>query len=60
NKIFIGKQIEIDETTFAKRLSKLRDAAKVDDDKTAIKAMHEMVPTFTTPEEFNKKVLSKA
>lgn len=58
--IFIGKQIEIEESTFAKRLSKLRDAALKDDDETAIKAMHEMVPTFTTPEEFNKKVLVKA
>lgn len=57
--IFIGKQIEIEESTFAHRLSKLRDAAKKDDDETAIKAMHEMVPTFTTPEEFNKKVLAK-
>ncbi len=58
--IFIGKQIEIEESTFAKRLSKLRDAAKVDDDETAIKAMHEMVPTFTTPDEFNKKILVKS
>jgi len=55
--IFIGKQLEIEESTFAKRLSKLRDAALKDDEETAIKAMHEMVPTFTTPEEFNKKVL---
>lgn len=58
--IFIGKQIEIEESTFASRLSRLRDAAKVNDDETAIKAMHEMVPTFTTPEEFNKKVLQNA
>lgn len=36
---------------------KLRNAVLKDDDETAIKATHEMIPTFTTPEELNKKVL---
>ncbi|MGN0584759.1 MAG: polysaccharide biosynthesis protein [Ruminococcus sp.] len=55
--IFIGKQIEIDEHTFASRLQTLCDAAKENNDELAISALHEMVPTFVTPEEFNKKVL---
>lgn len=55
--IFIGKQIDIDEENFPKRLRKLRDAARKNDEAVAIKAMHEMVPTFVTPEEFNQKVL---
>lgn len=55
--IFIGKQIDIDEENFPKRLRKLRDAARKNDEAVAIKAMHEMVPTFITPEEFNQKVL---
>ena len=55
--IFIGKQIEIDEENFPMELEKLRDAAKENDEEAAVKALHKMVPTFTTPEEFNKKVL---
>ncbi len=55
--IFIGRQIEIDEENFPNRLRKLRNAAERNDEDAAIRAMHEMVPTFITPEEFNKKVL---
>ena len=52
--IFIGKQIDIDEDHFASRLKKLRDAAQLNDEEVAITALHEMVPTFITPEEFNR------
>lgn len=55
--IFIGQQIEIDERNFPSRLRKLRNAAEKNNEAVAIEAMHEMVPTFITPEEFNKKVL---
>lgn len=55
--IYIGKQIDIDEKTFAANLAELRDAAKENDEKIALEALHKMVPTFTTPEEFNKTVL---
>ena len=55
--IFIGKQIDIDEDQFASRLKKLRDAAQLNDESVAIQALHEMVPTFITPEEFNGKIL---
>lgn len=55
--IYIGKQIEIDEETFISELRALRDAAQENDEATAIQALHKIVPTFTTPEEFNKKVL---
>lgn len=55
--IFIGRQIEIDERNFPSRLRKLRNAAEKNDEAVAIEAMHEMVPTFITPEEFNKQAL---
>ncbi len=55
--IFIGRQIEIEEKTFAKRLRILRDAAQVNNEALAISALHEMVPTFITPEEFNQKAM---
>lgn len=56
--IFIGKQIEIDESTFAKRLRALRDAAEKNDEQLAINELHKMVPTFITPEEFNNKLIN--
>jgi len=55
--IYIGKQIEIDEETFASDLRELRDAAKKNNETIALEALHKMVPTFTTPEAFNSKVL---
>jgi FlaA1/EpsC-like NDP-sugar epimerase len=55
--IFIGKQIEIDEATFPMRLNDLRNAALKNDEALAVFALHSMVPTFTTPEEFNTKEL---
>lgn len=55
--IFIGKQIEIEEEHFAERLRILRDAAQENKEEAAVQALHDMVPTFITPEEFNNKVL---
>ncbi len=57
--IFIGKQIEIDESTFAFRLDALRNAALENNEKVAVDALHAMVPTFTTPEQFNSVELRK-
>ncbi len=54
--IYIGKQIEIDADTFINELRTLKNAAQENDDKTAISALHHIVPTFTTPEKFNKTV----
>ncbi len=54
--IYIGKQIEIDAENFINELWTLKNAAQENDDKRAINALHEIVPTFTTPEEFNKTV----
>ena len=54
--IYIGKQIEIDADTFINELWTLKNAAQENDDKTAISALHHIVPTVTTPEEFNKTV----
>ena len=53
--ILIGKQIDIDPDTFITHLRSLRDAALENDEATAIHALHDMVPTFVTPEEFNRK-----
>ena len=55
--LFIGKQIEIDADKFVVDLWKLKCAAAENKDDVAIKALHEIVPTFTTPEEFNKNVM---
>ncbi|MDD7516562.1 polysaccharide biosynthesis protein [Ruminococcus flavefaciens] len=55
--IFIGKQIDIEEECFAASLKDLRDAALLNNEAVAIKALHKMVPTFITPEEFNTKEL---
>ncbi len=51
--IFIGKQIEIDETEFIKKLRSLCNAAKENQETLAVAKLHEIVPTFMTPEEFN-------
>lgn len=56
--IFIGKQIDIDPDTFITHLRSLRDAAQENDEATAIHALHDMVPTFVTPEEFNRKYIT--
>jgi FlaA1/EpsC-like NDP-sugar epimerase len=53
--IFIGKQIEIDSSKFIQQLRKLRDAAFENDEPGTVQALHEIVPTFVKPEEYNKK-----
>lgn len=55
--IFIGNQIEIDAAEFIPALSKLKSAALTNDEDLAVEALHEIVPTFTTPKEFNEKIL---
>lgn len=57
--IYIGTQIEIDTDTFAERLRTLRDAAEKNEEAVAVSALHDMVPTFITPDEFNKMELLK-
>ena len=54
--IYIGKQIPIDLDSFVNQLWDLKNAASANDDQKAIKALHKIVPTFTTPEEFNRTV----
>lgn len=56
--IFIGKQIDLDCDSFIDNLRSLRDAALKNDESIAIRALHEMVPTFVTPEEFNRMYIS--
>ena len=55
--IYIGKQIPIDLDSFVNQLWDLKNAAQANDDKKAVSALHKIVPTFTTPEEFNKTVM---
>lgn len=55
--IFIGRQIEIEGKKFIGQLVHLRDAARQNDVDLAVKTLREIVPTFTTPEEFNSKIL---
>ena len=58
--IFIGKQIELDPDLFINQLRILRDSALKNDVEAAINALHAIVPTYTTPEEFNKDILKIA
>ena len=55
--IFIGSQIDIDPDSFIENLEKLKEAAQKNNEAVAIQALHEMVPTFTTPEEFNSRTV---
>ena len=55
--IFIGSQIQIDPDSFIDSLTMLRDAAQENNEQVAVEALHKMVPTFTTPEEFNSKTV---
>ncbi|NLT09278.1 MAG: polysaccharide biosynthesis protein, partial [Ruminococcus sp.] len=51
--IFIGSQIMIDEMLFIEKLSALKQAALTNNCAMAVSALHDIVPTFTTPEEYN-------
>ena len=55
--IFIGSQIKIDPDSFINSLMMLKDAAQENNEAVAIEALHKMVPTFTTPEEFNSRTV---
>ena len=57
--IFIGKQLEIDSDRFIKQLWKLKTSAQKNDEALAVQALHEIVPTFTTPEQYNGANISK-
>jgi FlaA1/EpsC-like NDP-sugar epimerase len=58
--IFIGNQIDIDPECFIQKLRKLKNAASENDEEAAVQALHDIVPTFVTPEEFNQKELVTA
>ena len=53
--IFIGRQIEIDNSTFGEQLNSLKEAALENNVEVAIKALHDIVPTFVCPEIYNKR-----
>ena len=56
--IFIGKQTAIDDSIFPSELYKLCDAAKQNNEELAVQALKKIVPTFITPEEFNKNAIT--
>ncbi len=49
NKIFIGKQIKIDENEFLEKLEKLKTAAEENNSEEAVKCLRKAVPTFVSP-----------
>ena len=57
--IFIGQQIELDGDDFIRKLRRLRNAANENLCDTVIAQLHEIVPTFITPEEFNRAEIIK-
>ena len=46
DKIFIGKQIQLDETSFVTKLEELKEIAQKNESDEAVKCLHEIVPTF--------------
>jgi FlaA1/EpsC-like NDP-sugar epimerase len=58
--IFIGSQIEINEESFDKKLHALKYAASLNDESAVVGALHSIVSTFVTPEEFNKNYFKKS
>ncbi len=57
--IFIGQQIELDEEDFIRKLRRLRNAANENLCDLVVEQLHEIVPTFITPEEFNRAEIIK-
>jgi FlaA1/EpsC-like NDP-sugar epimerase len=57
--IYIGHQIKIDQDTFMDRLNTLIEASLENDCETAVQALHDMVPTFTDPKEFNENAIKE-
>ncbi|SEH78004.1 NDP-sugar epimerase, includes UDP-GlcNAc-inverting 4,6-dehydratase FlaA1 and capsular polysaccharide biosynthesis protein EpsC [Ruminococcus flavefaciens] len=57
--IFIGQQIELDGEEFIKKLRRLRNAANENLCDLVVEQLHEIVPTFITPEEFNRAEIIK-
>ena len=53
DKIFIGRQIPIDNERFVQQLYQLREAAEANNPSRVVALMRELVPTFVTPEEKN-------
>lgn len=55
--IFIGNQIQIDESDFIEKLNALKKSAFENDEAETVRLLHEIVPTFVTPEEYNRAEL---
>ena len=64
NKIFIGKQMKVDEDKFFEKLEKLKVVAKENDKEMSEKILREIVPTFVrkkynSPEIIDDKIATK-
>ena len=57
--IFIGQQIELDGDEFIRKLRRLRNAANENLSDTVVAALRDIVPTFISPEEFNRAEIIK-
>jgi FlaA1/EpsC-like NDP-sugar epimerase len=53
--IFIGSHIEIDDQKLIRQLTEIKGAAMKNDEAAILSVLHEMVPNFVDPEEFNSK-----
>lgn len=53
--IFIEKDTPLSQEEIDRRLQKLRDVCETGDDEQVRQALHEVVPTYKTPEEVNAK-----
>lgn len=60
NKIFINDQLEVDCSNFKAQYHKITAAAKRNDSEETVALLHQIVPTFKTPEEVNDLVCSGA
>ncbi len=57
--IFIGKQLSFDGEEFIQKLRKLRNAADDNLSDVVVETLREIVPTFITPDEFNRSEIIK-
>lgn len=57
--IFIGQQLSFDGDEFIRKLRKLRNAAADNLSDIVVEALREIVPTFITPDEFNRAEIIK-
>lgn len=58
-KIFVEERPVVDRAQLCSQLMRLREAAEQNDRELVFQRMHELVPTFRTPEEVNRQAVEK-